>query len=550
MKSVEDGGEHEDCEIPTERNLCVCGSINKRLLVSKLFYFFFWSAYGSFFPLLGVYFKQIGMNPTQSGILVGCRPLIEFISAPSMGSLADRLHIRRLMLLFNLMCWMCFVFPFAFIKPADNTCHRYLMLSKNISEIMSQESSEVQELLKPNTANAPHIEPHRKGIIVFSEESIHQVFWLLLFLSLVGEFFSSPATTIADSVTLAYLGDSKEKYGRQRMFGSMGWGSAMFIVGFVIDIMPSYQVCGVTISKDYTYSFYFFLGYMVIAFIVATQFSFKEVDNEDPDLCGHPTDVVKIFLQPKYITVVFVAFYAGLGMGLARVFLFWHLEDLGAPPKLFGISSALDHISETVTYFFTENIIYHVGHIPVICFGLLANFIRFVCISYLINPWLILPLDVIQGFAHAGVWAALTSYMGRAAPRGYRSAVQGVLQGFYYGLGRAVGAIGGGVFTHTFGTDKTFRIYGCASLPVLVLLFAVVHVSVHKERRKADEEDVESGNEETEMDSPGETSEVPVFKRTHEISAISTSLDKTEDPKKSVEIPIPTGETKHNIPQL
>ena len=44
---------------------------SRELLVSKLFYLFFFAASGSLFPLLGVYFKQLGMNALQCGILMG-----------------------------------------------------------------------------------------------------------------------------------------------------------------------------------------------------------------------------------------------------------------------------------------------------------------------------------------------------------------------------------------------------------------------------------------------------------------------------------------------
>lgn len=42
--------------------------INPDLFVSKVFYLFFYSAFGSLFPLMAVYFKQLGMNPIQAGI--------------------------------------------------------------------------------------------------------------------------------------------------------------------------------------------------------------------------------------------------------------------------------------------------------------------------------------------------------------------------------------------------------------------------------------------------------------------------------------------------
>lgn len=69
----------------------IFGTVDQELLFVKTFYFFFYSAFGSLFPLMGVYFKQMGMNPLQGGFLIGCRPFVEFLSAPFWGSYADRL---------------------------------------------------------------------------------------------------------------------------------------------------------------------------------------------------------------------------------------------------------------------------------------------------------------------------------------------------------------------------------------------------------------------------------------------------------------------------
>lgn len=68
----------------------LCGPVDQELLTVKTFYFFFYSAFGSLFPLMGVYFKQMGMNPGQCGLLIGSRPFVEFLAAPFWGSLADR----------------------------------------------------------------------------------------------------------------------------------------------------------------------------------------------------------------------------------------------------------------------------------------------------------------------------------------------------------------------------------------------------------------------------------------------------------------------------
>ena len=98
---------------------------NRSLLVSKAFYFFFFAAFGSLFPLLGVYFKQLGINPTQCGFLIGMRPFVEFCSAPFWGSMADRWKKGKLILLCSVFSWILFTIIVAFIKPPADSCIRF-----------------------------------------------------------------------------------------------------------------------------------------------------------------------------------------------------------------------------------------------------------------------------------------------------------------------------------------------------------------------------------------------------------------------------------------
>ena len=99
--------------------------VNKELLCCKLFYFFFFGAFGSLFPLLAIYFKQLGMNASQGGILMGFRPFIEFLSVPFWTGLADRWRRGKEMLLFSLLCWVVFTLAIAFVKPPAHKCLVY-----------------------------------------------------------------------------------------------------------------------------------------------------------------------------------------------------------------------------------------------------------------------------------------------------------------------------------------------------------------------------------------------------------------------------------------
>ena len=56
--------------------------VQQGLALGKSFYFFFFAAFGSLFPLMAVYFKQLGMNAAQTGFLAGIRPIVEYIASP------------------------------------------------------------------------------------------------------------------------------------------------------------------------------------------------------------------------------------------------------------------------------------------------------------------------------------------------------------------------------------------------------------------------------------------------------------------------------------
>jgi hypothetical protein len=73
----------------------------------------------------------------------------------------------------------------------------------------------------------------------------------------LGEFFSAPAITMADSCTLQYLGASRaDLYGRQRMFGSLGWALAMFSVGLILDHSKAFtdHPCGMAGKKFFIFN--------------------------------------------------------------------------------------------------------------------------------------------------------------------------------------------------------------------------------------------------------------------------------------------------------
>lgn len=124
--------------------------------------------------------------------------------------------------------------------------------------------------------------------IVYNIKDIQKVFFLTFLLVTLGEFFSAPAITLADSVILSYLGDDTDHYGRQRMFGSIGWGLAMFFVGIALDhstSFPKHPCEPHAGERNYTICFATFSVLMGCALITATQFKFDYSVKEQVSCC-------------------------------------------------------------------------------------------------------------------------------------------------------------------------------------------------------------------------------------------------------------------------
>ncbi|ESO85407.1 hypothetical protein LOTGIDRAFT_107720 [Lottia gigantea] len=552
--------------------------VNRDLFVCKLFYFFFFGAFGSLFPLMAIYFKQLGMNASQGGVLIGFRPFIEFLSAPFWGGVADRWKRAKELLLFSLFCWIVFTLSIAFVHPPAHKClynnktHTVLENPRNrrdascLPEDFDSKTLDLKlpcpnehekpwillpQPMKRGTGQSPHRLDHNKIVnanksdveglvhspystVVYKEGEVKEVFFILLLIVVIGEFFSAPAVTFADAMTLACLGDDTDNYGRQRMFGSLGWGISMFFAGLALDHSTTFpeHPCGTqhAAEKNYTVCFAIFCVLMSAAFVAALQFRFDyighlESDDDDavfkPELgstaynkqnnaysdstkqsnhedlnikLNHQNDMVsdvtrapnqytqddghflgkwvtvfRLLANYKYLSVLFIAWFMGFGIGIIFTFLFWHLQDLGGSPTLFGVASVINHISELLAYFMSAKFIARWGHIRVLYAGLLGNVCRFLYISWLHNPWWVLPFEFVQGLTHAAVWASCCSYITQAIPKELRSSAQGILQGLHHGLGRGCGAVFGGVLVYSYGNVITFRAYGITCIFILVI---------------------------------------------------------------------------------
>ncbi|KAI3415711.1 hypothetical protein GPALN_005300 [Globodera pallida] len=534
--------------------------IPKDVLFAQLFYLLYFASFGSLFPLLAIYFKQLGLSAAQAGILLGSRPLVEFVASPFWGSFADRFRKGKMLLLFSLCSMIVFTLAVGFVQPLTPYC---VVLDQNstggeckflvpASEIISggalgyikkvagigRRRRDILSIIDLSTfdnkgdlvaGKAPEYVTKDKvcnydkemyGTLVspphstrvYREQAVEQAFMLLWLLISLGEFFASPALALADGYTLSLVSDTPKDFGKIRLYGSAGWGIAMFLMGIGLDFSDTFRnhPCPTknTTERNYTLNFVTCTLFALAALVVTTQFKFPQPSRQHrPDEIGglvmdtrvtevDPTMAQrtrakqlntnsqteeapwKSALRAMLKNIHFLAFLLGVvsvgfGAGNIFAFLFWHLQDIGGSPLLFGIASITNHAAEIVTFFYAFRIINNYGYVKVLYMCLGANVFRFLIISWLSNPWLILPLQLLQGAVVSILWASATSYVSIVSPPHLKGTSQHILALLFHGLGRGVGPIIGGFFIRAHGTRALFLLMAFLTLCVLGVYYAV-----------------------------------------------------------------------------
>ncbi|EDO37403.1 predicted protein [Nematostella vectensis] len=493
---ADDGKEEEKNEKDqkSDENLCAKGclkKINQRRLVSKLFYFFYFSAFGSLWPFFALYFKQLFISPRQMGILVATRAMLQFVCTPIWSAIADKYNKYKVVLLMSLSFWLIATFSQAIVpstvQPA--ACYRFNSIHLYANKSYTNPPSPPDPDHYHRVFGVSNLFPWALGLFRSFErqrdvdlQEVHfptlkthvapepvanssYLFIGLLLITIFGIIFASPAQCLADTATLQALGSDTHEYGKQALWGSVGYGTMALLVGLAVSGRQRLNPCSNGMDVDYVPCFYAFACFMAGAICIATRFKYHKPDTSG---CGPGLlEILKIFKRLDLVVFLFVVFFCGTAIGFIQTFLFWHLRELGGEQELFSLITMTNSAAEVTVYTFSDRFLSHVGHFKVVYMGLLCYSLRFFYYSYCTRPWLFLPIELIQGVTTAAVWTSFVSYVGSKTE--IATTLQGLVSGFYTGLGYATGGLLGGCMVHLFGSATAFLVFGEMSLLVMFL---------------------------------------------------------------------------------
>ena len=272
------GGKQEHKELllngeqPDKRSNC---HINKDFIPLKAVYFLYFGSSSFFSPFLSIWYTHIGLTPFQIGILNCLMPLSIIVGSPIFNGLADSFHAHKVTLI------LCSI-----AATIARFCLQF---------------------------------PRHMGLLVV--------------VALAGSFLGSPVIPLIDSTTLSLLGEGRSlEYGKQRLWGAIGWGSLAAAAGALMDELG-------TQSMFYSASIGFFIAILVML-------TLKMGDRKR--MHGEFWKTLSIILVKLDVWLfLVVALCMGYLAGLITNFLFVYLkEELHASQKIMGLSLTFTCLAE------------------------------------------------------------------------------------------------------------------------------------------------------------------------------------------------------------
>ena len=353
------------------------------LFVPKFLYFLYYAAAAAWIPYLNLYYEQRGLSPSQIGLLAGLPALISLASAALWGGIADRTH-RHKQVLVLAIC------------------------------------SAVTAVLLLSRANT---------------------FSLLIPLIALYAFFVAPIMPLIDNAVLGLLGANKNRYGRLRLWGAVGWGVAAPLVGLLVDRTGLHWI------------FFSYAALMLGNLLLILRLPVDRTSVGQSFWRGFH----HLLTNKRWVLFLLSVLIGSIGRAMINNFLFLYMDGRGVSKGLMGLSLAVASISELPIYFFSTHLLKRWGSRGLLVFALIASVLQPFAYSLVTAPWLFLLAQLLHGPSFSAMQVAGVSYADEIAPDGMGATAQGVFSSVIIGLASLLGAVIGGVLYQSVGAVAIFR---------------------------------------------------------------------------------------------
>ncbi|MDD2948246.1 MAG: MFS transporter [Rugosibacter sp.] len=286
------------------------------------------------------------------------------------------------------------------------------------------------------------------ALLCFSSVWLAEDF-LGLFLSLtVLHFFWSASLPLVETLTLAHLVYQTERYGRIRLWGSVGFICAVLSMGWVLDIAPIKAVI--------------WAGWALLFAAVATAWWLRDAASA---VVRANASIQSILGQPRVIFLLGAGLLMLAAHGTLNIFYSIYLVDHGYGKTVVGFMWMLGVAAEIAVFLLMPRIMKRgaLRQVLIICFALAV--LRFVLIGWRVDSLGVLVFaQLLHGATFGAHHVATMTALHHWFPPAQQARAQAIYGSVAYGIGGLMGGLLAGALWESIGAALTFSVSAALAL--------------------------------------------------------------------------------------
>ena len=286
------------------------------------------------------------------------------------------------------------------------------------------------------------------SLIAFAGVFISQHYWWLVVVMMLFSFFWNATLPQFEATTFTHLGEHTHRYSSIRLWGSIGFIVAVWLIGETLD--------GSQIA---------YLPMILMGLFIAIWGSSHVVPEE---AAGHlhisHEPLRDILRRPEVLGLLAICFLMQLGHGPYYTFYSIYMQDHGYSLSLIGFLWALGVLAEVLIFMRMHKLVPRFGLKRLLMSSLILAAVRWLIIA--LAP-MNLPLMLMAQLLHAatfGVYHAVAIQLIHTYFTGHQGKGQALYSSVSFGAGGAFGSLYAGYTWDIFGSTITFVIASLVSL--------------------------------------------------------------------------------------
>ena len=280
------------------------------------------------------------------------------------------------------------------------------------------------------------------GSLFFAGVFLEPGFYGLLLVMLAFTFFWNAILPLYEVITLRTLGKRKDKYGKVRLWGSVGFIGSVAVIGGLLEFVPIQSLPWLLLPV--------FAGIALSAFLVPSE----RGERKPPAPKG---SLKAIVTHPSVVAFFLMNFLLQVSHGAYYTFFSIHLEQHGYGKLAIGLLWSLGVIAEIGLFLVMHRLSMRFTVRQIVIGALTLTMIRWMLIAEMTG---LLPVLLFAQLLHAASYGALhavsVQYIQGFFGKHHHGQGQALYSGLTFGAGGALGAWLSGFLVDGFSTSAAF----------------------------------------------------------------------------------------------